>query len=412
MKALYVYLVCLFIIPFIPNSYSIDVIGVHWFAFSILNVSFILFFLFTQRSFTFSYLINFKPFTLFSFFILFCFLSLFFTRNFNLSIVDFSRVLNVFISIIILCNLLREKVNFYIISSIISFFILLDIFTTFLPFINLAFKSSNTFLTILINNFDPSYLKGFTGNKNINAAFILIKLPFLFYFISNSSNKILKVFQYALLLITLFTILLLKSRAAYLSLFSISFIFIIYSFIYQKKNLLIIPVLFLSFLFSNYITLKSNATSFFSEVSSIQFNDASSQGRLSLWENTFEASVENNFLGLGIGSWKIESLPYWNKNGTDYMVPYHAHNDFFELLPEIGLLGSLSYLLVFLFSFYLIIRSFLKTKSLIDLSILSALIVYFIDANLNFPLERYTMQLAFVILMFLIFNRYGKKVNP
>lgn len=409
MRASYIYLISLFIIPLIPNAMSIDVIGVHWFALSILNLVFTLYFLFFNNLFTLKFFLLFRPYFFLFIFLFFCGISLIFTRNINLSIVDFSRVLNVLFSIIFLTNLFRDKINFYPISIIFSFFLLVDLFTTYLPYINLSLKSSSTFLNLLSNNFDPAYLKGFTGNKNINAAYILIKVPFLLYFISNSKRFIHKFFSSFLLLLIVTTIFLIKSRAAYLSLFCISLFYIIYTIIYHKRNLIVLPVFILGFLFSSLLIQNTKSSSVISEFKSIQFTDASSQGRLSLWENTLEASFSNNFIGLGIGSWKIESLPYWNKNGTDYMVPYHAHNDFLELLTEIGLLGSLAYLLVFLYSFYLILNSFIKSKSLIDLCIFSSLLVYFIDASLNFPLERYTMQYIFAFLMFLIHNTYAKK---
>jgi len=412
MKPAYIYLISLFIIPLLPNAMSIDVIGVHWFALSILNSAYTLYFLIFHKVFSLKSFLNFKPYIFLSFFIFFCAISLIFTRNINLSIVDFSRVLNIFLSIIFLTNLFKDKINFYNISLIFSFFLIVDLITTYLPYINLSLKSSTSFLNLLSNNFDPAYLKGFTGNKNINAAYILIKVPFLLYFISNSKHLFYKFFSSFLLLLIITTIFLIKSRAAYLSLFCISFFFTFDSFIYQRRNLIFIPIFIFGFLFSSFILQNTKSSSVINEVKSIQFSDASSQGRLSLWENTLEASLSNNFIGLGIGSWKIESLPYWNKNGTDYMVPYHAHNDFLELLTEIGLFGSLAYLLIFLYSFYLIFSSFLKSKSLIDLCIFSSLLVYFIDANLNFPLERYTMQFIFAFLMFLIHNTYEKnKIN-
>ena len=409
MRASYIYLISLFIIPLIPNAMSIDVIGVHWFALSILNLVFTLYFLFFNNLFNLKFFLPFKPYFFLFIFFFFCVISLIFTRNINLSIVDFSRVLNVLLSIIFLTNLFRDKINFYFVSIIFSFFLVVDLFTTYLPYINLSLKSPTSFLNLLSNNFDPAYLKGFTGNKNINAAYILIKVPFLLYFISNSKRFIYKFFSSFLLLLIVTTIFLIKSRAAYLSLFWISLFYIIYTIIYQKRNLIVLPVFIFGFLFSSLLLQNTKSSSVISEFKSIQFTDASSQGRLSLWENTLEASFSNNFIGLGIGSWKIESLPYWNKNGTDYMVPYHAHNDFLELLTEIGLLGSLAYLLVFLYSFYLILNSFIKSKSLIDLCIFSSLLVYFIDASLNFPLERYTMQYIFAFLMFLIHNTYAKK---
>ncbi|MDA9888892.1 O-antigen ligase family protein, partial [Flavobacteriaceae bacterium] len=164
----------------------------------------------------------------------------------------------------------------------------------------------------------------------------------------------------------------------------------------------------LSFLMTNFFINNSNNSSIAKEIASIQISNESSSSRFLLWENALDAAKSNNFIGFGLGNWKIESLPYWNKNGSDYIVPYHAHNDFFELLAEIGIFGSLSYLFLFLFSFLVIFKNYMAERSLIDITIFSSLIIYFIDANLNFPLERATMQFLFILIFYTILNRYAK----
>tara|TARA_B110000503_G_C7160904_1_gene419619 strand:+ start:1941 stop:3185 length:1245 start_codon:yes stop_codon:yes gene_type:complete len=409
MKSHYFYLICLLIIPLLPSQYSLDVIGVHWFAFAIINISFLIYLFYIKQDFSFKSFLDFKPYFFLLLFILFCAFSLFYSNNIELSIVDLSRVLTTFLSIVIFSSLIKTRVNLFILSLIVSFFLIFDVLFAIKPYVIFAYQKGASFIDVLSSNYDPSILKGLTGNKNINAAFILIKVPFLFYVISSLKNKFISVLTYLFLFTVLCLLFLLKARAAYLSLFFISLIFMLYSFFYSKKDLFYIPVLIVSFFCSSLIINSSKSTSLSSEISSIDFSNESSSSRFLLWKNALNSSYENNFIGLGLGNWKIESLPYWNKNGSAYIVPYHAHNDFFELLAEIGILGVLSYMFIFFFSFFFIIKGFLKSKDIFYLIVGSSLFVYFVDANLNFPIERAVMQIFFAFLLFLIHNKYADK---
>ena len=76
-----------------------------------------------------------------------------------------------------------------------------------------------------------------------------------------------------------------------------------------------------------------------------------------------------------------------------YVVPYHAHSDFIQIGAELGVIGFLSYLSIFLlstlFSLKLLLsREFENEKKIFIYLILVSLGVYSIDANLNFPIAR------------------------
>ena len=407
MKSFYLYLFLLLSIPLLPNSFSIDVIGVHWFALSIINFVFLSYLIFYKQNFSFPF--KFSAFRFHISFLFFCVVSLFFSKNLDLSIVDISRIVNTFLSSIILYNLCNSKLNFHKLSLLISFFLLFDIFFSFKPYIFNGLSSNINFFTFFTENFDPGFLKGLVGNKNIAATYVLVKIPFLLYSISVYKSRFLSGSLNFLLFLSLTTLFLFKSRGAYVSLFFISFLFIIHSLYYYRKGLYFPIILVSSFLISLLVTNSSKSSSVLDEVATISLTNESSSSRFLLWQNTLESSLSNYFIGNGIGTWKIESLPYWNTNGTAYIVPYHAHNDFFELLTEVGLLGSLSYLFIFIFSFLIILKHYRLSKSLIDFTIGAVLLVYFFDANLNFPLERTVLQIVFAIVLFLTYNRYDKE---
>ena len=57
---------------------------------------------------------------------------------------------------------------------------------------------------------------------------------------------------------------------------------------------------------------------------------------------------ENPFFGNGIGNWKIISVKYDAPFMKDYIVQYHAHNDFLQFLAETGIFGFIFYLFFFI----------------------------------------------------------------
>ena len=157
-------------------------------------------------------------------------------------------------------------------------------------------------------------------------------------------------------------------------------------------------MLFLSYSFFTLIRFDFGTITPLERLSSIELTEESSNFRFYLWKNALD-NIKDNFFGNGIGTWKIESLPYWNMKLSGYIVPYHAHNDFLELSTEIGLLGGIFYFLIFLSSLTLLFIKYFKFRFDIKYLILFlALTTYFIDAFFNFPLERTYMQICFCII--------------
>ena len=256
----------------------------------------------------------------------------------------------------------------------------------------------------------PNALKGVSGNKNVMSSNIVFKLPFVIYLIFHT-NSIYRFFYSFIFFVASLDIFLLSSRASFISTFLVLIFFIIYLIynykVYAFKSFLyfIIPISFLAYCISYTSNIKS--ISFENRISSISSNDTSASHRITLYENAIDYIYNNPFIGCGIGNWKVESLPYWKSKLTGYTVPYHAHNDFLELSTEIGLIGGIFYLLVFISIFY-ISFNLIKKNSFYGILLLSSLMVYLIDASLNFPLERALSQVNFIILILISYFFYTR----
>jgi len=403
----HIFLLLFLFIGFVPYFDSIDIIGPQWLYLSFLNIPLLIFNYKLVNRFILD-IFSFKPLIYYLLFVIFCFLSLFYSNNILISIIDLSRITITFLSVINLIVLFSNTTfNFNLFSLLISITLLFEILYSFYPLFD--FLIANSFSSVDFTSV-PTALKGVAGNKNVLAADIAFKIPFVLYLIFNTKN-FLKYLYSILLSFAFLNILLLSSRAAFISTFLVSAVFLFYFIINRKFwNLhffisLIFPFIFI---FSvNYFLSTTNSATIQSRVTSISSADESASHRIVLYENAIDYISKNPFIGCGIGNWKVESLPYWKTKLSGYTIPYHAHNDFLELTTEIGVFGGFFYILIFLALFYYSIV-FIRRNNISGYLLFSISVVYFIDASLNFPLERALSQVNFMVMLisayFLISN--------
>ena len=156
--------------------------------------------------------------------------------------------------------------------------------------------------------------------------------------------------------------------------------------------------LFLAMLFNIGITNSANKGTITDTVGRIAFTEESSNGRFQYWGDALDYVLKNPILASGLGNWKIASISEGKEHINGYTVPYHAHNDFIHVFTETGIPGGLTYLSIFacltLYLFLLLYRKY-KAQGILELQyffLLLPLIVYGIDAGLNFPVARPLMQ--------------------
>ena len=397
-----------------PTFNVIDIIGAQWFYASVLNILMLLY-LFIHRI-PINLGLKLFPFKLYIFFCVLAFASIFYANNLTVSLVDFFKIFNSLSLILFFITLVKTK-NLYnifnFLTGIVLFTLFLDLFLSLQP-IFLLFDPNYFFNPI---DFSANEFIGFYPNKNITSALICVKLPFLFFYILNikSPKKYLKyLFSFLLLFLAYTAIFFLSTRSVFISSALIYFFFLI-SFVSRPFNIFKVFVtvisslsILLAFLLNNYL-LSDTSNNISNRLQSIQINAESSNFRFYLWENALDYILENPLFGCGLGNWKLESLSYWSYKLSDYIVPYHAHNDFLELSAELGLLGGISYLALFIYLFFLHVKNIFANKY--SLLVLMILIVYFTDAFFNFPLERFNMQIYFVLMFFLSFLTFKTNSN-
>ena len=342
-------------------------------------------------------------------FLILCGLSIFVSSHFSLSIISFTQLLITFCLFLNISILLHNRLH--LINRIAYIFIILIFLQCLFELKHFIELSNSNSIFVALEK-----LTGNTGSINIFAANMATKIPFLLFGIFTFSK-----FKKWLSIITLFLaallILLTASRASFLglSLEVIVFIILLFKIDLIKKvrfkliATIIIPLL-LSYFTANQIMAKSKeATERFQSVGSrveqiTDVNEGSSAAiRLDLWRNAVEIAKNNPILGIGIGNWQIESIPYEKYTADELYYSIHTHNDFLEIASETGVLNGVIFLLIFIFATIVNLRRIIQNNDtqikLLAAVTLLMIITYGIDSVFNFPLHRPTMQYNLALIL-------------
>lgn len=402
---------------FIPNLQAVDKIAPQWVGMTLLNlVSITIFFVYrnTQSKSISTTLVSGMSLTYIGF-IVWAALSYFYAINPTEVIVNITRQANVllmFLSMGILLYSMKRKRAF--VSWAIALILGIEIYAV----LNEAIDMVNA--TGIINSGE---LKGVTANRNITAFSLAIKLPFILFLIQVLKNIRVKFILSILILLGLICLSIIQSRASLLATGFMTLMYIgLNVFLYFKSKELkhiyqlgyiILPLLGAIIINQTYLTNKGADVIARASTISISTTDGSISQRLRYYEDVLTHLKLNPFLGTGLGNWKLKSIDYDSKDIVGYVVPYHAHSDFIQLGAELGIVGFLLYLSIFLFAVYyvyVVIRFStiaLEEKVFLFL-LLTALGVYSVDANLNFPIARPQVLVVWATVMALIMIYYQK----
>ena len=411
------------LVHFIPDLGGADVMGAQWLYSSALDLV-VLGYIFFNKS-TYSEAIQAiysNKFTLvFSALVIWAMGSYFYALNPTETLVTLARLITtyiIFINVSILFYKQDIEKVFNIVAYIVGFILLYD-----------AIYVISTFNNNVKTNFDPSIgsITGNHGNKNVMAASLLIKFPFIVWIIVRSKILVRVLCSFVLLLGTI-ALFLLSTRSTFVGLAIIIILFAATTFYFRDKKdikesfgrmlFFVLPVV-VAFFISNLII--ANATDTAEEsimngavtarIQSIKLENNASSGRLHLWEGAIDYATKHPFMGAGYGNWKLASIPYEKEYTNDLFVPYHSHNDFLEMFADLGIVGGLCFGLMFLlfpiYAFTIWRNKVAKAFHLPATISFMAVTCYAVDAFLNFPAERTAMQTMLAISAALVWIPLG-----
>jgi O-antigen ligase/tetratricopeptide (TPR) repeat protein len=406
---------------FIPNWEAVDKIAPQWLVMSILNLVSLLYFIYNRKKISLALTLNLKGKLSLTYllFIIWAMCSFIYAINQTEVIVNLSRQLNVFLmffSTVLFLYFLKKKLRF--IPWLITIILGIEIYSV----LNEAINMINSYGSI-----DSGALKGVTANRNITAFSLAIKIPFILFLINEVKKGWLKIFLSGIIFLVLIGLSMIQSRASFiaLGLTIIAYIFL-HTFIYFKFNkkliqlfqigYLVIPVIISIIVNQTFLSNKGADAVSRAATISISTNDGSVNQRLRYYEDVLTHMSSNPIFGVGLGNWKLKSIEYDSRDIIGYVVPYHAHSDFIQLGAELGIIGFLLYLGIFIWAVYyvfiLIRYSDLDINEKVFLFLLlTSLGVYFVDANLNFPIARPQLLVIWALIMALINLYYLKYQN-
>ena len=417
------------LVHFIPDLGGADVMGAQWLYSSVLDLV-VLGYIFFNKS-TYSEAIqaiySYKFTLIFSALVIWAMGSYFYALNPTETLVTLARLITtyiIFINVSILFYKQDIEKVFNIVAYIVGFILLYD-----------AIYVISTFNNNVKTNFDPSIgsITGNHGNKNVMAASLLIKFPFIVWIIVRSKILVRVLCSFVLLLGTI-ALFLLSTRSTFVGLAIIIILFAATTFYFRDKKdikeslgrmlFFVLPVV-VAFFISNLII--ANATDTAEEsimngavtarIQSIKLENNASSGRLHLWEGAIDYATKHPFVGAGYGNWKLASIPYEKEFTNDLFVPYHSHNDFLEMFADLGIVGGLCFGWMFLlfpiYAFTIWRNKVAKAFHLPATISFMAVTCYAVDAFLNFPAERTAMQTMLAISAALVWIPLGhQKPTP
>jgi len=218
------------LIGFTPYYLAVDKIGPQFLFLSSYNTLLFLFFFFKKDLFKeYNYILKSPLFIALILFLIWCSLSFIYAINKIEVLIELSRLFIYvfsFFNIILLIKKIKEKELLSIVFYTFSFVLAIEILSVLYIF----------FERVQLNEINrDSSLRAFTGNINITAFVILLKIPILIWVIYIRNFKYL--INVLILSVSFFTILLLGSRGANISLFFIVIFSLGYFFLNNQFKL-------------------------------------------------------------------------------------------------------------------------------------------------------------------------------
>ena len=388
----------------VPNFGALDKIGPQWLYLSLSSLFLLLISIIFIDVKDIKIIFKNKFIRIYLLFLITCSLSIYKSINKPESIITFTQYSLSFITLILFSIVFISSKNK---SKIFQFtlitILLLESFFVFKPI-----------LIDLINDQiaprSPLYM-GLTSNINVASFSLLIKFPILLFVFIKSESKTRKVLNLIIQTVIIFSLFILGSRASIIGLIFIYGSTFLYLFLINysilKNSILLLP-LFFSFLLSNKALENYSDNQILNRAASISFNtnDGSVNQRVRFYKQALSSIFENPLFGIGLGNWKLYSIKYDKENIKEYIIPYHAHNDFLQVASENGIIASLLYLSIFILVILKSIKDWLRSRDSIFFFGVVCVSIYLLDAMFNFPIARPISQinLMFLLSFFIWFN--------
>ena len=332
----------------------------------------------------------------------------------------------IFLALFILCTFITVSLNSnasfsyyrsYYISPLVALFVpLLFPFTNkktiiLMTFISLIFFLNANYINYqFIKNTITGRPDGFFNGYMILCGMNLLILPILLTLSIHKNNlpKCIRIFFFITILVNIPAIVFENTRIVWISL-SFIFPFIIFLSIKNKVKafLLIIIMFFYSFCCFQF---SPHSNQRFETISSTNSTVQPNYERILMWNSATNMFLDHPIIGVGIGNYHKEYISQY-QSPLSKENQYHPHNVILSMLSQTGIIGTIGYLLLFIYLYYKSIFSYIKKKNVIDLAYLSSLLAFSINGltDCNFVghnLKELTYIFYLITGTYLIYKQY------
>ncbi len=145
----------------------------------------------------------------------------------------------------------------------------------------------------------------------------------------------------------------------------------------------------------------------------------SGETRTTMWANSIPMFRDNFLIGVGLGNWTIHYAEYqsWFKPDKSLMQnKYHAnaHNDYIEILCELGIIGFALFVWVVVSLFRLMRRLLVNHDEeyfLLTMALILAIMGIAVNAVFSFPLKQPVPIFIVMVYIGVLSNLYGMKLE-
>lgn len=332
----------------------------------------------------------------------------------------------IFISLFILCTFITVCINTdasfsyyrsYYISPLVALLLpLLFSFTykkiiTLLTLISLIFFLNACYINYqFIQNIIIERPDGFFNGYMLLCGMNLLILPILLTLSIHKNNlpKYIRIFFFVTILVNIPAIIFENTRIVWISLFIVFFIIIFLSI--NKKIYLLLIFSLLIITSYNIFQISPNSINRLQTISSTNSNVQPNYERILMWQSALNMFIEHPITGIGIGNYHKEYVSHY-RSPLSKEDTWHPHNVLLSMLAQSGLIGTIGYLLLFIYLYYKSISNYIKDKNCIDLVYLSSLLAFSINGltDCNFVghnLKELTYMFYFITGMYLACKKY------
>ena len=262
---------------------------------------------------------------------------------------------------------------------------------------------------------------------NIMCIILLFLMSFLLFYRNkdNKKNKIIKIFLFIMTTLTLFLVIVNRSKMVYICLLPTVF-YIIFK---KRKRYILVAILIC---LGGYFALPNSITDRLQYIVNYE-KDPSSNLRVIFWKTGLEAFKQKPVLGWQWEDRKDFNLRYYKKTGvseyvhenfldrlSEWPIYYvHTHSTYLQFLLDFGIVGILFFVIFFVSTFMKAVSiNFSKNKENIDSRLVAleigtkaALAAWAIQGITDINLNNKYMIITSVILLFLLNYLWKEKIK-